>query len=110
MEQSHSSYPYMKCLGGKGQIYLTECLKPLADSVGDAEFSFCDIEGVLSGGCLSARKMVTQMIESGFIVKSPSKEKKSKINRYTLHPAVFRIIKQRVNSIPPCSPSVVCKV
>lgn len=107
MGQSH---PYTKCLGGKGQIYLTECLKPLADSVGKDEFSFCDVEGTLSGGCLSARKMVTQMIESGFIVKIPSKEKNSKINRYTLHPAVFRIIEQRINSSLPYSPSVGCKV
>lgn len=106
MEQS--SHPYMKCLGGKGQIYLTDCLKPLADSVGDAEFSFCDIESVLSGGCLSARKMVTQMIESGFIVKIPDKEKKSKINRYALHPSVFRIIERRVNSVPTYSLSVEC--
>jgi hypothetical protein len=98
--------PYTKCLGGKGQIYLTECLKPLADTMGNAEFSYCDVQGLLSGGCLTARKMFSQMTEAGFIVKLPNKDRCLKSNRYALHPEVFHIVKQRVNptrSVPPCS-------
>lgn len=93
MEHPH---PYTKCLGGKGQIYLTECLKPIADAFGNAEFSFCDVESVLTGGCLTARKMFSQMTEAGFIVKLPAKDRCSKYNRYTLHPEVFHIVEQRI--------------
>jgi hypothetical protein len=90
MEYPH---PYTRCLGGRGQIYLSDCLKPLAHHFGNAEFSFCDMEGVISGGCLTARKMFSQMKEAGFIVKLAAGDSKS--GRYALHPDVFRIVNAR---------------
>jgi hypothetical protein len=96
---SHVEYPhpYTRCLGGKGQIYIQDCLIPLAHRFGNAEFSFCDMESVLSGGCLTARKMFSRMKDAGFIVKLPSDTKSS---RYALHPVVFRIVDEHLPPIP----------
>jgi hypothetical protein len=95
MEYPH---PYTRCLGGRGQIYLSDCLKPLAHHFGNAEFSFCDMESVISGSCLTARKMFSQMKEAGFIVKLASSDNKS--TRYALHPDVFRIVNARESHAP----------
>jgi hypothetical protein len=93
-----SPKPYLRSLGGMGRHYLTDCLIPIAELVGKAEFSFCDVEGVLSQSYLPPRKMFSQMRTSGFIVKQHRKQKSEKINRYLLHPETFRLIKDGKNT------------
>lgn len=92
-------YPYTKCLGGRGQIYLQDCLIPLARHFGKAEFAYCDMESVLAGGCLTARKMFSQMKEAGFIIKM-QQSADSKNILYALHPEVFRIVEERTPPLP----------
>jgi len=93
MEMPH---PYTRCLGGIGRFYLTECLKPIADTFGRGEFSFCDAQRILASSCISVRKMFSQMKDAGFICKQKNRDKYSKANRYVLHPDTFRIIEERV--------------
>lgn len=89
--------PYTRVITGKGALYISDALVPLQKSFGNAEFSFCEAQSILYGGCLSARKMFMRMTDAGLIV-SQKKGKNDKTLRYRLHPEVFRIIDQRVTN------------